>query len=71
MKIISATISAMPKCLFDPMPVVTVTLEGGGTVRLFEYFPDEISFVPADFIGLTVEQARRLKYERDRAFLRS
>jgi hypothetical protein len=57
--------------MFDPMPRVYVTLENGDEHFLFEYYPDELSFTPAEFVGLTREQAGRLKFTKDVAFLRS
>lgn len=67
--IASASISAMPKTLFDPMPVVSVTLDNGETKELFSYYPDEISFTADEFIGLTVDQARSLKFKKDKQYL--
>jgi len=62
----------MPKGFFDPMPKVMVVLEGETQEQeLFEYYPDEISFSPQEFIGLTVEEARSLKGKKDRDYLRS
>ena len=69
MKIISARITAQPKSLFDPMPVVFVTTEDGIEHELFSYYPDEISFVENEFIGLNFEKAKNLKFEKDRAYL--
>ena len=61
----------MPKSLFDDMPRVYVTLQDGEEQFLFEFYPDEISFSPPEFIGLTMEEAKHLKFEKDAAFLRS
>jgi hypothetical protein len=61
----------MPEGMFDPMPKVKVTLEDGVEAELFSFYPDELSFSEAEFIGLTVEQARRLFFERDVRYLRS
>lgn len=71
MRITACSISPLPQRLLDPMPEVSVTLEDGSSRKLFSFFPDEISFVPADFIGLTVEQAHELRQARDTAYLRS
>jgi len=71
MKIKNATISQMPKGLFDPMPRVTATLEDGSVVELFDYYPDEISFTPAEFVGLLPSEAYSLKHKKDLAYLRS
>jgi len=70
-KIIKCSISAMPKTMFDPMPQVSVDLEGGGCATLFEYYPDEINFTPNEFIGLTVKEAHALKTKKDVAYLQS
>jgi len=69
--ITSARITAMPKNLFDPMPQVIVTDSTGTETTLFEYYPDEISFTKDEFIGLTLEQGRRLKFTKDKAYLQS
>ena len=71
MKIKSARITAQPKSLFDPMPQVHVTLEDGSEQFLFEYYPDEISFSPKEFEELTMEQARTLKFNKDKNYLQS
>ena len=71
MKIVSALITDMPSSLFAKLPVVYVTVDDGREFRLFDYYPDEISFTPSEFIGLTLEQATNLKGEKDRAWLRS
>ena len=40
------------------MPEVIVTVEGQDEEqKLFSYYPDELSFHPSEFIGLTVEEA--------------
>ena len=71
MKIISARITAMPKDFFDPMPQVFVTTEDREEHFLFEYYPDEISFFTEEFIGLTMEEAKTLKGQKDRSYLHS
>ncbi len=38
---------------------------------LFDYYPDEISFNEKELIGLTFEQAKHLKFEKDKQFLQS
>jgi len=70
-KIKSATISPMPKSMFDRMPTVTVTLEDGSKKVLFDYYPDEISFTQSEFVGLTVSEAHALKQRKDVEYLRS
>lgn len=71
MKITSARITPPPKCFGDPLPVIWVTLEDGCEERLFEYYPDEISFDPQEFLGLTISEARALRTKKDVDFLRS
>ncbi len=67
----SARISAMPVSISDPMPEVWVTFEDGEDLKLFSYYPDEISFTASEFVGLTEPQARELRHKRDVAYLRS
>lgn len=73
--IVSASITAMPRPMpegmFDPMPKVVATFADGRKVELFSYYPDELCFTPEEFVGLTEEQGRRLRYSKDVAYLRS
>lgn len=71
MKIVSAEITAMPKDFFDPMPKVRATFSDGQVKELFEFYPDEISFTAEEFVGLTEEEARHLKFTKDKNYLRS
>lgn len=71
LKIVSARITAMPKSLFDAMPQVWVTYEDNKEEMLFDYYPDEISFTPSEFIGLTKSEAIHLKFKKDKAYLQS
>lgn len=57
--------------LLDPMPLVKVQFNNGDEKTLFEFFPDEISFEESEFIGLTEESARRLKFEKDKRYIQS
>ena len=61
----------MPEGMFDQIPSVTATLSNGETLKLFEFYPDEISFVEAEFIGLTVAEAENLLTRKDVQFLQS
>lgn len=71
MKVISARITPQPKSLFDPMPQVWVTTEDNKEQFLFDYYPDEISFMPNEFIGLTLDECRHLKFVKDKKYLTS
>ena len=75
MKIIGAVITAMPRPMpegmFDPMPEVIVTFEGGSVKTLFSFYPDEVAFTEREFIGLTEEEAHSLFQQKDRAHLRA
>jgi len=75
MKIISAIITPMPRPMpqgmFDPMPEVVATFEDGSTKSLFSFFPDEVSFQPSEFVGLTEEEAHSLFTRKDTTYLRS
>jgi len=70
-KIIKAKITAMPKSFFDPMPKVIVQTEDGIEHTLFEYYPDEISFMANEFIGLTLEEGKDLRRQKDLRYLKS
>ena len=41
-------------------------IDNGDAKLLFEFYPDEITFKEFEFIGLTEESARRLKFEKDK-----
>jgi hypothetical protein len=69
MKVIASRITEQPKSLFDPMPKVYVKLENGKEEFLFEYYPDEISFTPSEFVGLTIDECRHLKFKKDKNYL--
>jgi len=71
MKVVSARITEMPKSMFAPMPKVYVTTDDGVEHFLWEYYPDEISFTPSEFVGLTLDAATRRKFQKDVAYLRS
>ena len=53
------------------MPDVTVTFEDGEVKRLFEFYPDELSFTESEFIGLTEKEAHALFIQKDIEYLRS
>lgn len=70
-KIVRARITPLPKQLGNPLPEVWVTLADGTEKMLFAYYPDEISFTESDFIGLTEDEPRTLKFGRDRSYLQT
>ena len=61
----------MSEGMLDPMPEVKVQFNNGDEKTLFEFYPDEISFTESEFIGLTEESARRLKFEKDKRYIQS
>lgn len=74
-KIISATIGPMPRPMpegmCDPMPTVSVKFDDGRKADLFTFYPDELTFAEAEFIGLTEVAARDLHRQKDAEFLRA
>ena len=60
----------MPEGMFDPMPEVTAEFEDGTLRLLFSFYPDEISFQPREFVGLTEKEAHALRHKRDVAYMR-
>lgn len=72
MKIISARITRKPDTLLDlSLPEVYVVTEDNVEHYLFNYYPDELSFTPEEFVGLTLHEARQLKGQKDRTYLTS
>lgn len=73
--IIKCTIGPYPRPMeqgmFDPMPEVKVQFDNGNEKSLFSFYPDEISFNESEFIGLTEENARQLKFEKDKIYIQS
>ncbi len=55
----------MPQGRFDQIPEVKVQLNNGDKLTLFKFYPDEITITESEMIGLSVEQAKRLKFEKD------
>ena len=67
--IVFARITEMPMSFSDPMPKVMVITEGNEEEHfLFTFYPDEISFSPEEFLGLSLEQGRALKFSKDVAY---
>ena len=66
------TVRFVPAAWDVPGPVdVVATLTDGSTVTLFRYFPDEMTFSSADFVGQSVEEAQALHHRRDVRWLQS
>lgn len=61
----------MPQGMLDPIPSVLARFEDGTEQELFRYYPDEVSFSEAEFVGLTVSEALRLWHRKDVAYLQS
>ena len=65
-KIVAAEITdgpgALPHGVFEQAPRVIATLDDGSKVELFSFYAHERSFSPAEFVGLSVEEGRRLKF---------
>ncbi len=61
----------MPEGMFDPMPEIVATFEDGSRKTLFAFYPDEVSFRPSEFVGLTEQEAHTLYQQKDTAYLRS
>ena len=65
-KIVSAEITPgpgpLPNGIFEQAPRVLATLDDGSCVELFSFYAHERSFSPAEFVGLSVEEGRRLKF---------
>jgi hypothetical protein len=55
----------------DSILSVKVLLNNGEEHTLFDFYTDEISFTESEFIGLTLDFARRLKYEKDISHIQS
>jgi hypothetical protein len=66
----ATTISEMPAEISDPLPSVTATFSDRAVKKLFDYFPDEISFLSEELIGLTEDEARELKAKKDAVYLK-
>jgi hypothetical protein len=52
----------LPRGVFEQAPRVIATLDDGSRVELFSFYAHERSFSAAEFVGLSVEEGRRLKF---------
>ena len=55
----------MPQGMFDKLPEVKVQLSNGEILTLFSFYPDEITITESELIGHTVDEAKRIKFEKD------
>ena len=65
-KIVAAEITEGPSPLrggvFERAHCVIATLDDGSRVELFSFYAHERSFSPSEFVGLSVEQGRGLRF---------
>jgi hypothetical protein len=65
-RIVSAFITPgpgpLPGGVFDQAPRVIATLDDGRDVELFSFYAHERGFAAEQFVGLTVDEGRRLKF---------
>jgi len=61
----------LPEGFGDAMPLIMARLDRGTEQFLFSFYPDEISFDPSELIGLTLDEARALKLQKDKAYLQA
>ena len=52
----------LPHGVFEHDPCVLATLDDGSLVELFSFYAHERAFSPEEFVGLSVDDARRLKF---------
>ena len=55
----------LPHGVFEHDPSVLATLDDGSLVELFSFYAHERAFSPEEFVGLSVEEGRRLKFAPD------
>ena len=55
----------MPLGKFDRLPEVKVLLSNGEQLTLFSFYPDEITITESELIGHTIDEAKRIKFEKE------
>ena len=50
---------------------VVATMDDGDDVHLFNFYSDELSFNEHELVGLTVDQARARRHQRDVEYLQA
>lgn len=53
------------------MDVIVTTDENDKPIKIFSYYPDEISFTEEEIVGLTIQEANQLRHDKDVAYLKS
>jgi hypothetical protein len=61
----------LPAGIFEQAPRVIATLDDGSSVEVFSFYANERSFTTEEFVGLTVDAARGLKFQSGRGPSRS
>ena len=54
----------LPHGVVEQAPRVVATLNDGRTMELFSFYAEERSFAAEEFVGLTVDEGRQLKFSR-------
>ena len=67
MKIIKAVFNAIDWGRIQ----VTVELENNSKETIFSYYADELSFTERELVGLTVNQARALFFQKDKEHIQA
>lgn len=67
----ASRIASISRCYKDGMCDLLGILRDGSEISLFTYFTDELSFLDCELIGLTVDEALKLRQDRDVAYLQS
>jgi hypothetical protein len=62
---ITRELRPLPNGLFDEDPRVIATLDDGHKIELFSFCVHQRAFTAEEFVGLTVDEARRLKFAPD------
>jgi len=70
-KIEAVVIENLGGGMFDPLPKVVVTFDDKQTKALFSYYPDEISFNETELVGLTEEEAHKVRTKKDVRYVQS
>jgi hypothetical protein len=68
-KIITTEIVFQNVQFLGPVPIIVATFDDGTVEDLFEFFPEEMTFTPAELRGLNKTQALQLKTQKMKAYL--